>query len=155
MSRKDELKNIDCTACVSRGFGEGTDERGAFKFNPETGKVEAFEAKKKSLVNAPAVHGDEILDGVHSMADDKTYYSRSAYKRSLKEQGYEITGGDHLQVKPKQWKPDIKEIREDAEKAYYDIKYARVPISEKSKQLNLEEERQWKEYQKRQRTKWA
>ena len=131
-------------------------ERGMFRFNKETGALERVDAPRKLEV-APVFHRDEALDGIHSMLDDKIYHSKSAYKRSLKEAGYEVTGGDHLQQPVKRYDPEKheREIRETAEKAYYDIKYDRIPIDEKSKALNAEEERQWKLYQQRQKTNWA
>jgi len=131
-------------------------ERGRFRFNEKTNSLEKIDEPRKIEV-APVFHRDEILDGVHSMLDDKMYYSKSAYKQSLKAAGYEITGGDHLQQPVKRYDPEKheKEIRETAEKAYYDIKYDRIPIDEKSKAINAEEERQWKAYLQRQKTTWA
>lgn len=154
----DELKKaLDCKLPVSHGFGEGTGERGTFIVID--GKLEPFdpkaEARRLSAVEAPSFVRDEILDGVHSMLDDKIYYSRSAYLNSLKDAGYEVTGGDHLKQETKLWTPDEEKIRETAEKAYHDIKNDRVEISEESKELNKREEEQWDLYKKRQKTNWA
>ena len=117
--------------------------RGKFKYNPDTGKMEDYIEPPKPEVNAPTFFKDEILDGLHSMADDKIYYSRSAYLRSLKEQGYEVTGGEHLKdVKP--WTPPTYEqVREDTVKAYYDVKYDRVEFTEQQKELHKREEEKW------------
>jgi len=137
-------------------FEEADGERGRFRFNTTTGELEKIDVPKKLEV-APVFHRDEALDGIHSMLDDKIYHSKSAYKASLKEAGYEVTGGDHLQQPLKRYDPEKheREIREAAEKAYYDIKYDRIPIDEKSKEINAREEREWKAYQQRQKTTWA
>lgn len=141
---QDELKKVlgDCKDSVSHGFGDGVEfEKGKYVFNSETGKLERWVAPKK--VEVHTVIRDEILDGIHSMLDDKVYYSRSAYLNSLKKEGYEVTGGDHLKgprdVKP----PDDAEIRRHTEQAYFDIKYDRVEFTEKQKQLHKEENEVW------------
>lgn len=126
--------------------------RGRFRYNKETGQLEPV-VKEKKVINAPAVHGDEVLDGIHSMLDDKKYYSKSGYRNHIEANNYKVTGGDHLQDQARD-RAELerhygsdqheRDIRDAAEKAYYDIKYDRVQYTEKEKQLHIEEERKWK-----------
>lgn len=136
------------------GFGEGTQERGAFRYNAETGKCERHE-KQRRVVEAPSVHGDEAIDGIESPLTGEKFYSKSALRKHYKEHGYIETGGAHLTGKSwgdkPEYKPDRQAIREDVEKAMMDLKYGRVAIDEKSKQHNIEEERQWESYRQRQK----
>lgn len=149
MAQKDELKKI-CTinqTSVVHGYGDGVEiEKGKYLYNPETKTLEKWIAPKK--VAAPTVIKDEILEGIHSMLDDKIYYSRSEYLRSLKAAGYEVTGGDHLSRNhlsgpPRYEGPAEQEVRDHVEQAYYDVKYDRVEFSEKQKQLHKEENDKW------------
>jgi len=125
-------------------------ERGTFVF--KEGKL-VRKDKRVADVQAPAVHGDEMLNGVESPLTGEMYYSKEAYTKHIHAAGYKITGGDHLKGlaidRKLDFKPDVKGLRDAAERAYYDIKYDRVEIDEKSKQHNIEEERQWNSYRKR------
>ena len=136
------------------GFGEGSGERGQFFYNKTTGKLERHEKQRKE-VNAPVVHGDEAIDGIESPLTGEKFYSKSALRKHYKERGYIETGGAHLTGKSwgdkPEYKPDRQAIRDDVEKAMMDLKYGRVAIDEKSKQINLEEERQWESYRQRQK----
>lgn len=115
--------------------------RGKFRYDAKRKKLIKIKEPKKVIV--PFVQTDEVHEGIHSMADDKMYSSKSAYRRSLKEQGYRETGGEHLKDRPYQ-KTDAeleREIREDAERAYHMVKNNEFPFTEKEKQQHIEEER--------------
>lgn len=135
------------------GVGPGTGERGTFVYNKETGQVERFEKKAKYVaVSAPTIIKDEIIGGIESPLTGEKYYSRSQLMKHYKENGYEVTGGDHFTFKqPEIPKADYNEIREDVEKALNDIRWGNVPISERERQLIMEEERQWENYRQRQK----
>jgi len=121
--------------------------RGKFKWDEKRSKLVSLEKRKHSEVNESATfHRDEILDGVESPLTGDKFFSMSRYKEHLAESGYEITGGDHLKGKIKyedyRYKTDPKELREDIERAYYDIKYSRIPMTEQEKEANLRELRE-------------
>jgi hypothetical protein len=126
-------------------------ERGKWRFNLQTGTFEPVEKPKAIAVHS--VHGDEC-GPIHSMTGtDKVYTSKSAYRRELKEMGFREVG-EILKPTPEKKSKEqrIREIRDDVEKAYNDIKYARIPIPEKERQQTIEEERQWESYLRRQKT---
>lgn len=145
----DELKKAikyNGTKLRSTGFGEGTAERGLFVRNKKTGKYEKVDKKPKAIPESvgPYIVKDEILDGIESPLTGQKYYSYSAYKQHLKENGYRISG-----EKPKMThygvpKANLDEIREDAAKALNDLKWGNVPLTEKEKAENEKELREWK-----------
>lgn len=151
----DELKKalVNTTKSPVSGIGPGTGERGVFVYNKETRQVERFEKKAKYVeVYAPTVIKDEIIGGIESPLTGEKYYSRSQLMKHYKENGYEVTGGDHLTHRmPDPFKADYNEIREDVERALNDIRWGNVPISEHERQLILDEERQWENYKQRQK----
>lgn len=109
-------------------------KRGRWRWDREEQRLVPFSAPRAPQVHA--VKQDTVLEPFASPLDEsgaKRFDSMSAYKRHLKEHGYEITGGDHLNGRPAEdwhYEPDGREIREDALKAYYDIKYDRIPTKE-------------------------
>lgn len=129
---------------MSRYFGWWNRETQEFQWNKPR-----IEAPKETI----RIQTDEI-EPTESYATDerRIFTSRRKLYDHYKEHGYEVTGGDHLGRKPPEPKrSDPKEIRDMAEKAYYDIKYDKIPIDERSRELCRQEERQYKEYLKRQR----
>ncbi len=135
---------------------DATGIRGSFIYDRETKTFKPIEKKKGHITSVAAVYGDEIVGGIESMVDGKTYYSKSKLRRSYKEQGYIEKGNDRLPI-PKQETDEerLADIRADAEKAFYDIKYGRVPLTEKEKHEWNEEQRQMELDKKRQKTRWA
>lgn len=82
---------------------------------------------------APAVHPDEIMGGMKSMADCKVYTSKSAYRRSLREQGFIELGNDEDTRRPEHWTEhrDYQERLEgDAEQAWYAVRDGMSPMTE-------------------------
>ena len=132
---------------MSEEIKDGTGERGLFYWNPETKKMERVPYKAKKEVDAPFVIGDEILGGIQSQVTGKIYDSKSNLRREYKRYGVIEKGNERLPP-PKAPNQDevYRDIREDVEKAYYDLKYDRVPVSEKEKQQCIEELRQRKRF---------
>lgn len=126
--------------------------RGKFYLDPETGKLLKGEPPKKRS-EAAFILPDEIPE-TESMAtaDRKKFTSRSKLFEHYREHGYECTGGDHLGQKREL--PDPKkeraQLEADAERAYFDIKYDRVPFTEYEKELCRKEENAFQAYKKRQ-----
>ena len=120
-------------------IGNGTGERGKFVFNRETQKLEPLAVERK-VVNAPFVLRDEIIEGVESMVTGKVHYSKSSLRREYKAHGMIEKGNDRCpKPKPPSEEEVYRDIRADTEKAYYDIKYDRIPLTEKEKyQCELE-----------------
>jgi len=112
----------------------GTGERGLFYWNRETKMLERRAVAPKPVVNAPFVIKDEIIGGIESLVTGKMHYSKSTLRREYKAHGMIEKGNDRA---PKPKGPTAEEhyrdIREDTEKAYYDLKYDRVPLTEKEK----------------------
>jgi len=131
--------------------GRGSGERGVFYFNRETGKLQEKPIERRER-KAPAFIPDDIAPVV-TQADDsgQVFTSRSAYERHLREKGFTVKEKGMFDKLPPDPAARIspKEIREAAEKAYYDAKYGRVPQTEKEKEVCLREERTWKEYKRR------
>jgi len=130
-------------------IGDGI--RGKWVFDKKKSKLMPMKEKKKEVVAAPFVIGDEMPE-IESMATDEglKFTSRSRYRQHLKEHGMRIREKGENQT-PKYIRATREEIRDTAEKAYMDLKYGRVPLSEKEKERCLREEREWEAYKKRQR----
>jgi hypothetical protein len=119
---------------MSEDLKDATGERGLFYWNRETKMLERKPIQKKQEVNAPYVLRDEILGGIESMVTGRTHYSKSTLRREYKAHGMIEKGNDRA-AKPKGMTEEerYKDIREDTEKAYYDLKYDRVPLTEREK----------------------
>lgn len=119
----------------------GKGRRGKFIWNKEAGEFQLAPPKKSQFdVNAPAILRDEIIGGIESMVDGKIYDSKSALRKSYKMHGVIEKGNDRVQRQRPQSREELeKEIREDAEKAFYDLKYDRVEISEWDREQNKRE----------------
>jgi len=115
------------------------------KFNKATGKVEWWDLSEPSPpkeVNAPYVHSDEIQPTMsHATSEGLMFESKSKLRAHYKQHGYEERGCAPEYKLPERPKPDREQIRRDVEKSYYDIKYDRVPISERERQVCREEQR--------------
>ena len=135
----------------------GRGRRGKFFWNKETNSFDVVPPKKSiTEVAAPAVLRDEIVGGIESMVDGRVYDSKSALRRSYKEQGYIEKGDDRVQrAKPQTQEELAKEIRDDAEKAFYDLKYDRVEISEWQREQNNREIQAMEAEKRRNKTSWA
>ena len=124
-------------------FGKG--ERGIFKIDPVTHKSVKVEEKPK-LKLAPAIATDTI-EPIQSPISfkKKVFDSKSAYRRHLKENGFIDTGGEHFKDVPKEKTDEeiTREMKDDIEKAYFDIKNGNVEFSEQEKENHLREERKW------------
>jgi hypothetical protein len=85
-------------------------------------------------------------------AERKMFTSKKKLIEYDRSHGFVHTGGDHLGEKREL--PDPKkqraEIEADAERAYYDIKYDRVPFTEYEKEICRKEENAFQAYKKRQ-----
>jgi hypothetical protein len=90
---------------------------------------------------------------IESYATDEglVFDSRSKYLAHLAEHGMTVKEkGMFSQLpKPPAERITFDEIREEAEKAFYDLKYDRVPMTEKEKELCRREQRNFEEYKKR------
>jgi hypothetical protein len=134
---------------VSRGYGDGTGERGWFSLNKDTHTLEPYCPGKKNVA-APFVITDEIEPVMSMTGSDKIYSSKSALRREYKEMGFvEVgPGGNRGNYKPPTKEERMKEIRETVAKSLNDLKYGNVPISEREREINLREEREWQAYKK-------
>lgn len=129
----------------------GNGERGVFYYNPDTGRIQAKPIERQKA-KTHFVIPDEMAPIVSHVDDSGAVFtSRSAYERHLKEKGFAIKEKGMFSKPPPTPAEKItrEEIREAAEKAFYDVKYGRVPLTEKEKERCLREEREWKEYKRR------
>jgi hypothetical protein len=135
----------------------GKGRRGIFFWNKETGEFELAPPKPSiTAVPAPFVIRDEIIGGIESMVDGKIYDSKSRLRRSYKENGVIEKGDDRVARQRQQTREELeKEIRDDAEKAFYDLKYDRVEISEWQREQNNKEIQALEQEKRRNRTSWA
>lgn len=123
-------------------------ERGHFRYDPETKSFVKIDRPQR--VQKPVgIITDEIAPTEsYATFDAPIFTSRSKLRQHYRQHGYVETGGDHLNIKPRaKTQEDLeREAREDkelVEQAYMDVKYQRVPFTEKEKQLHYEEQRKW------------
>lgn len=96
---------------------------------------------------------DDTMEPTESMATDggAIFTSKSAYKRHLREHGYEITGGAHLtgNTKPKPYKADREKIKETLLETERKLKWGMIPADEKENETCQQQERDYQRYKKR------
>ena len=111
----------------------------------DKGKQEMVLIYEEGYNNKSAfVRDDTILDGLESPLTGEKYYSMSQYKRHLAAEGYEITGGDHFTGRGMmdfKHKTDMNEMRADVEKSLNDVAWGNANLSEKQKQMCVDEQR--------------
>lgn len=129
-------------------YGAGV--RGLFRYDHVNKKLIRIDKPKPATVASPYVHQDTI-DPIESMAtqDREMFDSKSAYRRHLKEHGFVESYGHTPKAEPVDKEKYRKELRETAEKAFYDLKYDRIPLSEKEKELCKQEQRKYQDWKKR------
>ncbi len=120
-------------------------ERGLFEVNSE----------KKEEVAAPTVHADE-MEPMQSMADCKFYTSKSAYRRSLREQGFIEVGNDvdgFKRTNVFETKEYDAQLKEDMTRAFFECRDKMAPISEleREKFKRMDRQRQRTDYDRRER----
>lgn len=116
-----------------------------WRFNPNTGKVEPISEIERVDPDAPHIITDEIEPTLSMTGTDKIYTSKSQLRKEYKELGFVETGGERNKAQPRA-KPDRQAIREAVEKTYYDIKYDRIPISERERERCKQEERAYQNW---------
>lgn len=119
-----------------------------WRFNPKTKKVELVDEMERVDPDAPNVITDEIEPTMSMTGTDKIYTSKSKLRQEYKELGFVETGGERIKAQPRA-KPDRQAIREAVEKTYYDIKYDRIPISERERERCKQEERAYQNWKRR------
>lgn len=130
--------------------------RGVLRWDADKGKFVKLKERPK-VIEAPFVITDEIPE-TETMVDNsgRKFTSKAKLREYMHEHNrrygtnYIETGGERAKPEPPK-RATYQEIREDVEKAYYDVKYARVPISEQERELCNREEREFQEYAKRQK----
>lgn len=138
------------TNTISKGYGEGTGERGLFVLNRQTRKLERVERQKKPEVNAPFVITDEIDPTMSMTGTDKVHTSKATLRREYRELGFIETGGEKEKPPTRDIEKEREQRREHVAKALNDLRWGNVPIDERSREHNLREEREWQEYKRRQ-----
>lgn len=107
-------------------------ERGKkYTWSPERGLHECNSETKREI-EAPAVIADE-MEPMLSHADCKLYTSKSAYRQSLREQGFIEIGNDvdgFKQVNPFETREYNEQLKEDLTRSYYECRDKMAPISE-------------------------
>lgn len=98
------------------------------------------EARKES--DSANIITDECDPFVSHVDGETVFTSKQKYAEHVKEAGYEQMGRP-----PEPWKlenkfkTDPREVRDAVEKAYYDLKYDKVPINEEQRERWKQEER--------------
>lgn len=123
--------------------------RGLFVFDTVKQKLVPVTRYKKAPIELPSVITDEIPPTLsHATKEGRVFTSKAKLRQHYRENGC-IEVGKWTPSKYKPVEVDEAAIRDAAEKAYYDIKYDRIPIDEKEKAICLEEERRFKVHKKR------
>lgn len=103
--------------------------RGKMIYDRETGKM--VPVTKPDTPRAPAVITDEIPGGIRSMADRKTYTSKSELRASYRRLG-KIEIGDEVNYPVRQERdPNYDaQLERDIEESYYAVRDGNAPLSE-------------------------
>lgn len=98
----------------------------------------------KAEYRPPRLHyvQQDTRDPFVSHVNGKTFDSMSAYKRHLKQEGYEIKGGERLPPVPgSDLKANSEDIRADTERAAQLIKWGMAPSTSEERELWEQENR--------------
>jgi len=88
---------------------------------------------------------------MESMAtqDREIFTSKAKYRRHLKQHGFVESYGHVAKPEPVDLEKKRKELRDTIEKSYYDLKYDRIPLTEKEKETCKQETRIYQDWKKR------
>lgn len=125
------------------------------RFNFETKEWLPVVREDKPRPNAPTVHQDE-MEPMQSMADCKFYTSKSAYRRSLKEQGFIEVGNDvdgFKHVNPFETKEYDAKLKEDMTRSWFECRDKMAPISEFDRERckRIDKQRKGSDHDRRER----
>lgn len=154
---KSNIKNKEFAEAISCKSVEEIDDyvsktRGTWIWDAKLQKNVRLKRKPRKQVNAPYVITDEI-DAIESMATEKReiFTSKRKLRQHYKQHGFIDTGGEQPKPpKPKTEDERFREIRDQVEKDYYDLKYDRVPQTEKERELCKQERENLEKYRKSQ-----
>lgn len=102
------------------------------------------EKKSKVLVKTDEIEPTQSAASPHK----EVFTSKKKLLRHYKDNGYVCTEGEHMQNKAAAEDEIARERKRRADKemieqAYYDVKYDRVPFSEKEKEIFKREAQKW------------
>lgn len=116
--------------------------RGRWKWDKETQKMIPVTEEKKT--NTAPVYLSDEMPPTECMADGKFYTSKRKMSEAVKAHGFrETEGAKNVASRPEQ-QDRAMQIKEDIEKAYYQIKYGEAPLSEADRERCKEMNRRFK-----------
>lgn len=129
-------------------YGSGV--RGWFRYDSKLKRLVRIEGPKKAAWVAPSIITDEIAP-LESMAtqDREIFTSKAKYRRHLKEHGFVESYGYVAKPEKVDLEKKRKELRDTIEKSYYDLKYDRIPLTEKEKEICRQENKKYQDWVKR------
>jgi len=136
-----------------------TGERGVFRYNKQTGKLEQIQTTPTKQVNASAYVITDEISPTETMVDNsgKLFTSKAKLRDYMHEHNkrygtsYVETGGEQPKPQTINREERRKQIWEAAAKAWNAAKYGMAPMTEKEKERCLREERMYQEYVRRMR----
>lgn len=133
-------------------------QRGKWRINPDTGKLEPYEEPPPSSLG-PMIVTDEMPWTQHP-CNGKFYNSKSAFRAVTKANGMVEIGNDKIERKRdlnKEREERRTEIKDAVEKARNDLIFNQAPLTEEERQLCREEDKRRSDYNydNRERDEWG
>lgn len=125
-------------------------ERGHWAYDKETRTFRPITEVKRKEVELPFVQTDEIPPTLsHATDEGLVFTSKRKLYDHYKAHGMVVREKGMNARPPEPYKPDPREIREQAAKALNDLRYGNVPVSEKERECNKREQRALEEFKRR------
>lgn len=103
--------------------------RGKYTYDTEKKCLVPYEPAEKPL-ELHAVIADEIPGGMESMVDGRIYTSKALYRQHLRERGFVEKGNDRAIFHAEGTREYDRQIEEDAQRTYYELRDGMAPLSE-------------------------
>lgn len=124
--------------------------RGVLYWDSETKSFK--EKRKERKIDTHFIITDEIPETESYATDERLKFtSKKKLYEHYKQHGMVVKEPGMNPEHAAPYKADPREIRDEIEKAYMDIKYDRIPMSEEEKQKWKEEQRKEQAYKRRNR----
>lgn len=132
-----------------KGEAEWPPRFGTASIFEENRKVYERIEKPKRDINAPYIAPDE-MPPTEFLGNNKRELYTSKKKLENRNRRWRDENPKLASAPPELRHSTESEIKDTAEKAYHDIKYDKIPVSEQQREIYKREEREWKNYKQRQ-----
>ena len=125
-------------------------ERGRWKYVKSTREFVKITEVTKIQAEVPHIQADEIPPTVsHATSEGLIFTSRAKLMAHYKANGMVVKEKGMFEKLPEPYRPDPRQVREDAARALNDLRWGNVPVSEQERECSKREQRALEEFKRR------